>query len=131
MATKRKEIIFKVVVSDPKSGKAVQFDSKDQIWIGKKIGDTISGEIIGLNGYELKITGGSGFEGAPMVSYVDGPVKKYVWVNKKKEKMKKMVRGNAISPEIVQINTVIVKYGEKDFSQIYNEFSANKQSQQG
>ncbi|MGC9079437.1 MAG: S6e family ribosomal protein [Nanopusillaceae archaeon] len=130
MANKRKEIIFKVIVSDRNSGKSIQIDTKNEALIGKKIGDIIDGSIVSdsLIGYKLKITGGSGFEGAPMVKYVEGMVKKYVWWNKnKKVRIKKLVRGNTISPEIVQINTVIEKFGEKDFNSLYEEFRNNKQ----
>jgi small subunit ribosomal protein S6e len=131
MATKRKEIIFKVVVSDPKTGKSIQVETKDESLIGKKIGDIIDGSIINLEGYKLRITGGSGFEGAPMVEYVEGMGKKYVWWKlNKKVRVKKLVRGNTISPEIVQINTVIQEYGSKDFNQIYEEFKSAKQQQQ-
>jgi small subunit ribosomal protein S6e len=127
MANKRKEIIFKVVVSDPKTGKSIQVQTKDESLIGKKIGDIIDGSIINLDGYKLRITGGSGFEGAPMVNYVEGMGKKYVWYNEnKKVRIKKLVRGNTISPEIVQINTKIEEYGNKDFNQIYEEFKSQK-----
>jgi small subunit ribosomal protein S6e len=127
MANKRKEIIFKVVVSDPKTGKSIQVQTKDESLIGKKIGDIIDGSIINLDGYKLRITGGSGFEGAPMVNYVEGMNKKYVWYDEnKKVRVKKLVRGNTISPEIVQINTKIEEYGNKDFNQIYEEFKSQK-----
>ena len=127
MANKRKEIIFKVVVSDPKTGKSIQVQTKDESLVGKKIGDIIDGSIINLDGYKLRITGGSGFEGAPMVNYVEGMGKKYVWYNEnKKVRVKKLVRGNTISPEIVQINTKIEEYGNKDFNQIYEEFKSQK-----
>ena len=125
MANKRKEIIFKVVVSDPKTGRSIQVQTKDESLVGKKIGDIIDGSIVNLDGYKLRITGGSGFEGAPMVDYVEGMNKKYVWYNEnKKVRVKKMVRGNTISPEIVQINTKIEEYGNKDFNQIYEEFKS-------
>jgi small subunit ribosomal protein S6e len=127
MANKRKEIIFKVVVSDPKTGKSIQVQTKDESLIGKKIGDIIDGSIINLDGYKLRITGGSGFEGAPMVNFVEGMNKKYAWYNEnKKIRVKKLVRGNTISPEIVQINTKIEEYGNKDFNQIYEEFKSQK-----
>jgi len=127
MANKRKEIIFKVVVSDPKTGKSIQVQTKDESLVGKKIGDIIDGSIINLDGYKLRITGGSGFEGAPMVNYVEGMNKKYVWYNENKRvRVKKLVRGNTISPEIVQINTKIEEYGNKDFNQIYEEFKSQK-----
>ncbi|MFP3256471.1 MAG: S6e family ribosomal protein [Candidatus Nanopusillus acidilobi] len=127
MANKRKEIIFKVVVSDPKTGKSIQVQTKDESLVGKKIGDIIDGSIINLDGYKLRITGGSGFEGAPMVNYVEGMNKKYVWYDEnKKVRVKKLVRGNTISQEIVQINTKIEEYGNKDFNQIYEEFKSQK-----
>jgi small subunit ribosomal protein S6e len=127
MANKRKEIIFKVVVSDPKTGKSIQVQTKDESLVGKKIGDIIDGSIINLDGYKLRITGGSGFEGAPMINYVEGMNKKYLWYNENKRvRVKKLVRGNTISPEIVQINTKIEEYGNKDFNQIYEEFKSQK-----
>ena len=127
MANKRKEIIFKVVVSDPKTGKSIQVQTKDESLVGKKIGEIIDGSIINLDGYKLRITGGSGFEGATMVNYVEGMNKKYVWYDEnKKVRVKKLVRGNTISPEIVQINTKIEEYGNKDFNQIYEEFKSQK-----
>ena len=127
MANKRKEIIFKVVVSDPKTGKSIQVQTKDESLVGKKIGDIIDGSIVNLDGYKLRITGGSGFEGATMVNYVEGMNKKYVWYDEnKKVRVKKLVRGNTISPEIVQINTKIEEYGNKDFNQIYEEFKSQK-----
>jgi len=127
MANKRKEIIFKVVVSDPKTGKSIQVQTKDESLVGKKIGDIIDGSIVNLDGYKLKITGGSGFEGAPMINYVEGMNKKYLWYNENKRvRVKKLVRGNTISTEIVQINTKIEEYGNKDFNQIYEEFKSQK-----
>ena len=127
MANKRKEIIFKVVVSDPKTGKSIQVQTKDESLVGKKIGDIIDGSIVNLDGYKLRITGGSGFEGATMVNYVEGMNKKYVWYDEnKKVRVKKLVRGNTISTEIVQINTKIEEYGNKDFNQIYEEFKLQK-----
>jgi Ribosomal protein S6E (S10) len=60
-----------------------------------------------------------------MVNYVEGMNKKYVWYDEnKKVRVKKLVRGNTISPEIVQINTKIEEYGNKDFNQIYEEFKS-------
>ena len=127
MANKRKEIIFKVVVSDPKTGKSIQVQTKDESLVGKKIGDIIDGSIVNLDGYKLKITGGSGFEGAPMINYVEGMNKKYLWYNENKRvRVKKLVRGNTISTEIVQINTKIEEYGNKDFNLIYEEFKSQK-----
>jgi len=127
---KPKQLVFKVVISDPKTGKAIQVDSQNTSLIGKKIGDIIDGSIFGLDRYKLQITGGSGFEGAPMVKYVEGSVKKYVWWKvDKKTRVKKLVRGNTISNEITQINTKIYEYGQRPFEDIYNEWKQRKGEQ--
>jgi small subunit ribosomal protein S6e len=115
---------FKLVLSDPISGKARQFEIKDplaQRFIGLKIGDEIDGivlkDFIELpKGTKIKITGGSGIEGAPMHPGVPGPVKRYILASgppgyhppKKGMRKKKLVRGNTISDTIVQINAVVV-----------------------
>ena len=114
---------FKIVVSDPLSGKAIQYEVKDplaQRFVGLKIGDTIDASILpdlkAPQGAKLKITGGSGIEGAPMVPGVPGQVKKYVILadrpgyrpKKEGERRKKLVRGNVVSDQIVQINTVLI-----------------------
>ncbi|MEM2351662.1 MAG: S6e family ribosomal protein, partial [Thermoproteota archaeon] len=60
---------FKVVVSDPKTGKAksVEVEGSRAIpFIGKRIGDTIDGSVIGMPGVKLLITGGSDKDGFPM-----------------------------------------------------------------
>jgi small subunit ribosomal protein S6e len=123
--------MFKIVVSDPKTGKAIQIETQDTSLIGKKLGEVIDGSLIGLEGYKLRITGGSGFEGAPMVPFVEGQTKKKVWwqVNKHM-RVKKLVRGNTISEEIVQVNTVIEEYGSKPFEEIYNEWKQSKPQEQ-
>ena len=126
-----KQLIFKVVVSDPKSGKAIQIETQDKFLLGKKIGDVVDASPLGLEEYKIKIAGGSDFGGAPMVSYVEGTAKKYVWwrVNKK-TRVKKLVRGNTISEEIVQVNAVVEEYGQKPFEEIYNEWKQQKSNQQ-
>ncbi len=111
---------FKVVLSDPKSGCAKTIEvsgPKANAFLGKKIGDVIDGSVLDLpDGVKIKITGGSGIEGAPMVPFIEGPVKKYVLLSgppgfhprKKGERRRKLVRGNTINEQIVQINAVIV-----------------------
>ncbi len=116
---------FKLVLSDPMSGKARQLEVKDphaQRFVGLKIGDEIDGlvlrDFIELpKGAKIKITGGSGVEGAPMHPGVSGPVKRHIlaegppgyWPRKRGMKKRKLIRGNTISDSIVQINAV-VKY---------------------
>ncbi len=110
-----------LVVSDPKTGKAFKLEIENpNILIGKKIGDIIPGDPFGLKGYKLKITGGSDDSGFPMRPDVHGPVKKRIllsgppgfWPDKKGLRKRKMIRGNVITNDIVQVNVVIEEYGE-------------------
>ncbi|MEM0243482.1 MAG: 30S ribosomal protein S6e [Candidatus Aenigmatarchaeota archaeon] len=116
--------VWKIVISDPESKKAYQIEIDQSMapqLIGKKIGDIIDGNIIGLSGYELQITGGTDKDGFPMHPNIDGAIKKRVLLSsppcfhpeKKGERKKKTVRGNTISSDIIQINTKIIKKGEK------------------
>lgn len=83
--------------------------------IGLKIGDKVDGRLIGFPNVTLEIRGGADLAGFPMRADVDGAVKKYLLLSsgagfrpkKKGERRRKLVRGNTISPDIVQINTVI------------------------
>lgn len=89
--------------------------------IGLKIGDVFDAALAGLPGLKLRITGGSDSSGFPMRPDLPGPVKKKVLLSgppgfhpwEKGERRRKMVRGNTISEDTVQINTVIV-YSEEE-----------------
>jgi small subunit ribosomal protein S6e len=89
--------------------------------VGKLIGETFNGGIIGLPGYELKITGGSDAGGIPMRRDVHGPIKRRALLSRGPcyhpkhpgEKRRKMVRGNEITDNISQVNTVVVKFGKE------------------
>ncbi|MGC8663540.1 MAG: 30S ribosomal protein S6e [Thermoplasmata archaeon] len=116
-------VSFKVVVSDPKTGKSYQKDLEEQntgALIGKKIGDIIDGTILQLDGYKLKITGGTDKDGFPMSPSIPGGVRKAVLLaegfgfhpKRKGMRKKKLLRGYTITSEIVQINTMIVEYGQ-------------------
>ncbi len=104
--------------------------------IGKKISDVI--EIPALPGYELQITGGTDTSGFPMRPDVEGITKKRLLLEKglgfsgkirgKKKKSKpkkieglrkkKMIRGNVIDLDTMQINCKIVKEGEKTLDEL-------------
>ncbi|MEM1994854.1 MAG: 30S ribosomal protein S6e [Nitrososphaerales archaeon] len=110
---------FKLVISDPKSGKSISRELKDQLaqpLLGLKIGDIFDAEVIGIPG-KIKITGGSDKAGFPMRADVLGGVKKYALISKgtglrkvsKGERRRKLVRGNTITDEIYQINAVLVE----------------------
>lgn len=107
---------FKLVVSDPKTGRAEAQEIKDapaQLLVGRHIGEEVDGAQLGLAG-KLVITGGSDRAGFPMRSDVLGSGKNYVLMSDgvgfraKSEGVKKrrLVRGNTISEEIYQVNCV-------------------------
>ena len=90
--------------------------SKASHLIGAKIGDVVELSVSGLH-FKLKITGGSDNSGFLMRFDVPGGAKRKLLISgppgfHPKEdgtRKKKTVRGNMITPEIVQINTVIVR----------------------
>ncbi|MDK6028566.1 30S ribosomal protein S6e [Ignisphaera sp. 4213-co] len=84
--------------------------------IGMRIGDRIDGSVIGFPNIVLEIRGGSDLAGFPMRKDISGAVKKYVLLSsgpgyrpkEEGERRRKLVRGNTISEDIVQINTVAI-----------------------
>lgn len=120
---------FKFVISEPDTRKSAQLEvdqSKVVGLIGKKIGDEFNGDLIGLAGYSLKITGGTDKDGFPMHPSVKGPGRKRVLLASvpcfhpkiKGQRKRKTVRGDTISDSIAQINVKITKKGEKPLDQL-------------
>jgi small subunit ribosomal protein S6e len=113
--------VFKFVVSDKKKSYQVERDQKDAPVLGKKIGDEIQGDFLGLAGYTLAITGGSDKDGFPMRTDMEGTMRRRIIATKgvglrsKKEgfRKRKMLRGNLIGADIAQVNCKVVKAGEK------------------
>lgn len=115
---------FKVVISDPNTGKAYQkviSGANANRLIGKKVGDVINGTLVELPpDYELQITGGSDKDGFPIRPDIPGTVRKKILVSggvgyrpkRKGMRKRKTVRGKVISRDIVQINTKVVKHGK-------------------
>ena len=114
---------FKVVIGT-KDGKCHQkevpeADSKNLV--GKKIGETIKGELIGLTGYDFEITGGTDSAGFPMRKDIAGSGRKRILAVagiglKKKAKgirKRKTVCGNTIHAKISQINLKVLKEGKE------------------
>ena len=117
---------MKIVVSDQKTGKAYMASSDHDQFLGKKIGETVKLDEIGLLGYEGQIMGGSDKQGFPMnVSLLGGARKKIFTgsapgfrATKKGERKRISVRGNAVSGEIAQVNVMITKAGSADISTV-------------
>ena len=115
---------FKVVVSDPKEGRAYQVDVTDaeaNALIGKSIGDVVDGSIFGMSGYKVKITGGCDGSGFVMKPDLPGPRRQRILMavgvgytpKHPGQRRRKMVRGKEIAHDIVQINAKVVEYGSK------------------
>ncbi|RLF37855.1 MAG: 30S ribosomal protein S6e [Thermoplasmata archaeon] len=120
---------FKVVVNDVKQGKSYQIPVSGHhanALIGKKIGEEVDGIFVSLPGYKLVITGGTDKDGFPMRPDLPGMGKRRLLLSggvgfrprRKGERKKKMVRGNTISKDIVQINMKVVKYGAKSIEEL-------------
>ncbi len=120
---------FKVVVNDVKNGKSYQIPvsgAHANSLIGKKIGEEVDGIFVSLPGYKLQITGGTDKDGFPMRPDFPGMGKRRLLLSggvgynpdRKGKRKKKMVRGNTISADIVQINMKIVKYGSKPIEEL-------------
>src|SRR3989344_7094377 len=110
---------FKFVVNDVKSGKSYQKALDTEVFIGKKIGEKVEGSLVGLKGYELKITGGSDKSGFPMRKDIEITGRKKILsrksigikINEKGKRIRKTVRGSVISDQTSQINLKVEKYG--------------------
>ena len=116
---------FKVVVSNKAETYQMEVDDTRAL-NGLVIGDEFDGGIVGLDGYTLKITGGSEKNGFPMKKDVSGTrrIKSLltggIGYHPKADgvKRRKTVRGNTIADDIVQINSVVVKEGAKPIAEI-------------
>jgi small subunit ribosomal protein S6e len=111
---------FKIIVSDPDTGasKAVEVEGTRAVpFIGRRIGETIDGSILGLSGHKLLITGGSDKDGFPMRPNIHGGVRVRAVISggvgfhpeREGERRRKTLRGNVITEEIVQINVKIIE----------------------
>lgn len=116
---------FKVVISDPSNGLTVQKEVKEpasKAFLGLKIGDSIKGEVMDLQGYEFMVSGGSDFCGFPMRKDVVGVGRKKILAYegtgvRRQEKgmlQRKTVCGNTIHAKIIQVNLKATKIGAAD-----------------
>ena len=117
---------IKCTIGDPKTGKSYTKQVDSTALIGRKIRDKVPGNLFGLTGYELEITGGSDKAGFPMRPELNTAerkkllVQKSIGVRKGKKGMyqRKTVRGNTISSHIAQVNFSIAKAGTKPIEEL-------------
>jgi small subunit ribosomal protein S6e len=114
---------FKLIISDPKSGKSSSMELDEQrskSFVGRHINEVVDGSIIGTKG-KVRITGGSDKDGIPMRKEILGGSKKFLILSggvgfnpkRKGERKRKVVRGNMITEDTYQINVVITEETEK------------------
>lgn len=121
--------MVRLVVSNPESGKTYQVEpseSNTDKLMGIHIGQTFNGELIGLSGYKLMVTGGTDKDGFPMRHDVKGTGRKRAVLSKgpgynpseKGLRRRKLLRGNVVSRDIAQLNVKVTEKGEKDIQEI-------------
>lgn len=109
---------MRLVISDPKSGKSYQTELAKELEAnvnGKKIGEEVDGNLVGVPGYTIQLTGGSDTSGFPMRKDVAGQRKTRVLLSSGAgfnpthhgERRRKLLRGNIFSAEIMQINAKV------------------------
>jgi len=115
---------FKFNVSN--NGRTLKYETENEELIGIKISDKIDGKMISddLAGYELEIKGTSDKAGFPGMDNLQGPALRRVLLTRGKAmknttkglRLRKTVRGNEISADTIQINTIVIKEGKAKFS---------------
>ena len=121
---------MKLVFSDKKTGKTAQVDipkDRESVLIGKIMGEAVDGSVGGLDGYRLQITGLSDSAGAPSRPEIEGTRKAKTLISngpgvgkpRKGFRSRRSVRGNTISADTVQVNTVITEYGAKPVEELF------------
>lgn len=114
---------FKLNIGDPTSKKTKKHEVKEdeaEIFLGKKIGDKVSGTTFGFDGYEFEVTGGSDYTGVPMRRDVMGTARKRILIvsgtgirkNRHGRKVRKMMAGNTVYEKTAQINLKVLKAGK-------------------
>ncbi|OPY24669.1 MAG: 30S ribosomal protein S6e [Methanobacterium sp. PtaU1.Bin242] len=118
---------FKLVISESNNSHQMEVEAAEsKKFLGLKIGDEFDASQIGLNGYTLKITGGSDKNGFPMKRDVEGPRRIKSLLSgglgfkpkRDGQRRRKTVRGNTVSDDIVQINTIVAQKGKKSIDEL-------------
>ena len=133
---------FKINISN-KEGKTYKLELESEELLGKELHNKIQGKELlpSLEGYELEITGASdkaGFTSVDeegiglrkvLLSYGKGMKRRSRREGKKKRsnftpkglRLRRTARGKVISPQISQINLMVLKAGAKELAEIFPE----------
>ncbi len=128
---------FKVVVSDPKTGRAYNVDASGGAAgaiVGKSIGDEVDAGSLGLSGYKIRITGASDRTGTTAKKGIPGAGRRKLLLAggigfnpvMDGERRRKTVRASEITQDFVQINALVTAYGEKTLDELFPKVEGEK-----
>lgn len=132
---------FKIIVSDPETGKSqvVELEGSRAVpLIGRRLGETIDGSVMGQSGHKLRITGGCDKDGFPMRPDIHGGVRTSTILSggvgfhpkREGERRRKTMRGNVITEEIAQINMTIAEKPQKKAEKVEKTESSKEMPKQ-
>jgi small subunit ribosomal protein S6e len=119
---------FKLVISEKEKSMARTVgDPQSAGFLGKRIGESIGGELLGAGGYTFRITGGTDKSGFPLRPDLPGARQTRLYVGdgfgfnapRRGMRRRRTFRGNTISEETVQINLVVAQKGPKPLAELF------------
>jgi small subunit ribosomal protein S6e len=119
---------YKLVISEhAKSLARTVGDPQAAGFLGKRIGETIGGELIGASGYTFRITGGTDKSGFPLRPDLPGARQVRLYVGdgfgfeapRPGMRRRRTFRGNTISEDTVQISLVVEHKGPKPLAELF------------
>ena len=128
---------LKIVVSDPKTGRAFNVDASGGVAgavVGKRIGEEIDAGPLGLSGYKIQITGASDRTGTPAKKSLPGAGRRKLLMGNgvgfhprmEGERRRKTIRSNEITSDFVQINARVTSYGDKTLDELFPKGAGEK-----
>ena len=118
---------YKLVISDAATSYArTVADPQSAGFLGKRIGETVGGELIGAPGYTFRLTGGTDRSGFPLRPDVPGARQVRLYVGdgfgfaapRRGMRKRRTFRGNTISEDTVQINLIVEQKGSKPLAEL-------------
>jgi small subunit ribosomal protein S6e len=118
---------YKLVISEKeKSIARTVGDPQAAGFLGKRIGETIGGELLGASGYTFRITGGTDKSGFPLRPDVPGARQTRLFVGdgfgfeapRRGMRRRRTFRGNTVSEDTVQINLIVEQKGGKPLAEL-------------
>jgi small subunit ribosomal protein S6e len=117
---------YKLVISEKeKSIARTVGDPQAAGFLGKRIGETIGGELLGATGYTFRITGGTDKSGFPLRPDVPGARQTRLFVGdgfgfeapRRGMRRRRTFRGNTVSEDTVQINLIVAQKSGKPLAE--------------